>query len=146
MKCSNFSKTYSIKGIKNIPKSKISKNNYISPYIIPGKINQQIIYDPKYSLNNFIPILDNKNQIRTIGSGSFGNVFLFKNTIDDKIYAIKHMEKKKLFKLLNTLNGIYREIDIQSKIEHENIIKILYSHESKESFNLVMEYAQNGSL
>jgi serine/threonine protein kinase len=90
--------------------------------------------------------LDNKNQIRTIGSGSFGNVFLFKNTIDDKIYAIKHMEKKKLFKLLNTLNGIYREIDIQSKIEHENIIKILYSHESKESFNLVMEYAQNGSL
>ena len=146
MKCSNFSKTYSIKSIKNIPKSKISKNNYISPYIIPGKINQQIIYDPKYSLNNFIPILDNKNQIRTIGSGSFGNVFLFKNTIDDKIYAIKHMEKKKLFKLLNTLNGIYREIDIQSKIEHENIIKILYSHESKESFNLVMEYAQNGSL
>ena len=45
------------------------------------------------------------------------------------------MQKNKLLKLLRTLKGIYREIDIQSRIEHENIIKILYTFEDKESFN-----------
>ena len=121
-------------------------NKIISPYLVSGKIHKKINYSSKYSLDNFIPVIDDNNEIRTIGSGSFGNVYLAQNKIDNKIYAIKHMQKNKLLKLLHTLKGIYREIDIQSRIEHENIIKILYTFEDKESFNLVMEYASNGNL
>ena len=144
MKFSNFSK---ISPIKKNEKSKISKSIINSPYIIEGEINKQkIIYDQKYSLKNFIPIKDEKNEIKIIGSGSFGNVYLSKNIVDKKIYAIKHMEKIKLLKILHSLKGIYNEIEIQSRISHENIIKILYTHEDKENFDLIMEYAENGNL
>ena len=138
MKCINIS---DINRIKNKTKSNIT-----SPYLIRGKLNKKINYDTKYSLNNFILIKDNKDEIKTIGSGSFGKVYLSKNILDNKIYAIKHMDKNKLIKLLHSLKGIYHEIDIQSRIEHENIIKILYAYEDKENFDLVMEYAQNGNL
>ena len=138
MKCINIS---DINRIKNKTRS-----NIISPYLIQGKLNKKINYDSKYSLNNFILIKDNKDEIKTIGSGSFGKVYLSKNILDNKIYAIKHMDKNKLIKLLHSLKGIYHEIDIQSRIEHENIIKILYAYEDKESFDLVMEYAPNGNL
>ena len=138
MKCINIS---DINRIKNK-----TRPNIISPYLIQGKLNKKINYDSKYSLNNFILIKDNKDEIKTIGSGSFGKVYLSKNILDNKIYAIKHMDKNKLIKLLHSLKGIYHEIDIQSRIEHENIIKILYAYEDKESFDLVMEYAPNGNL
>ena len=138
MKCINIS---DINRIKN--KTELSIK---SPYLIQGKLNKKINYDSKYSLNNFILIKDNKDEIKTIGSGSFGKVYLSKNILDNKIYAIKHMDKNKLIKLLHSLKGIYHEIDIQSRIEHENIIKILYAYEDKESFDLVMEYAPNGNL
>ena len=138
MKCINIS---DINRIKNKTRS-----NIISPYLIQGKLNKKINYDSKYSLNNFILIKDNKDEIKTIGSGSFGKVYLSKNILDNKIYAIKHMDKNKLIKLLHSLKSIYHEIDIQSRIEHENIIKILYAYEDKESFDLVMEYAPNGNL
>ena len=128
-------------------KEKELEKNKISPYLISGIINKKINYNSKYNLENFTPIMDkDKNEIKTIGSGSFGQVYLALNTIDNKIYAIKHMDKKKLIKILHTLNGIYQEIDIQSRINHPNIVKILYTDEDRDSFDLVMEYADNGSL
>ena len=148
MKCSNNSSRVSPK--KYFPQLQISKsnsrNNIQSPFIIPGKIHKKINYSSKYSLNNFISVNDNNNEIKTIGSGSFGNVYLAKNIKDNKIYAIKYMEKNKLLKILHSLKGIYREIDIQSRIEHENIIRILYTYEDKEGFSLVMPFAQKGNL
>ena len=148
------------KNRNNSSKSKEKKNNQIlenkaekeeleknklSPYLVSGIIYKKIIYNSKYNLENFTAITD-KDEIRTIGSGSFGQVYLALNTIDNKRYAIKHMDKKKLIKILHTLNGIYQEIDIQSRINHPNIVKILYTDEDKDSFNLVMEYADKGSL
>ena len=144
MKNHNYFSSKNI-SLKSIPRS-YSIKNIKSSYLIPGKIHKKIKYSPKYSLDNFIPVNDTNNEIKIIGSGSFGNVYLAKNNIDNKIYAIKHMEKNKLLKLLHSLKGIYREIDFQSRIEHENIIRILYTYEDKESFNLVMEYAQSGNL
>ena len=142
-----LSSNFSLKISPNKSKPQLnSTNKIISPYLVSGKIHKKINYSSKYSLDNFIPVIYDNNEIRTIGSGSFGNVYLAQNKIDNKIYAIKHMQKNKLLKLLRTLKGIYREIDIQSRIEHENIIKILYTFEDKESFNLVMEYASNGNL
>ena len=68
MKCINIS---DINCIKNKTRS-----NIISPYLIQGELNKKINYDSKYSLNNFILIKDNKDEIKTIGSGSFGKVYL----------------------------------------------------------------------
>ena len=68
-------------------------NEKLSPYLIKGLLNKKIHYNSKYKLENFTPVLE-KNEIKTIGSGSFGQVYLALNNIDNKLYAIKHMDKK----------------------------------------------------
>jgi len=126
-------------------KKEVKDNDKQSPYLIKGLLNKKIKYNSKYKLENFTPVME-KNEIKTIGSGSFGQVYLAKNNIDNKLYAIKHMDKRKLMEILHTLKGIYQEIDIQSRIDHPNIVKILYTDEDEECFDLVMEYAENGNL
>ena len=56
------------------------------------------------------------------------------------------MEKQNLFNYFNSFEPIYSEINIQSRINHPNIIKLLFAKESKTSFDLVMEYAPKGTL
>ena len=132
--------------------SLISENNNIdnknikSPFITKGSMTLgKVIYDETYSLKNFKPILENGKD-KVIGTGAYGKVFLAINKYDKKLYAIKHMIKKDLYKALKTLKGIYTEIDIQSRINHPNIIRLLYVKERSESFDLVMEFAKYGNL
>ena len=144
------------KKINNNLNSKKKSNSHIgkesereksinSPYIIQGILNVRRTYDEKYNLNNFIKITENGKPI-IIGGGSFGQVFLVKNKINKKLYAIKHMKKKILAEKLNNLDGIYKEIYIQSRIDHPNILPILYVSETVSDFDLVLEYAPYGSL
>ena len=116
-----------------------------SPYIIQGILSIKRTYDEKYNLNNFVKITQNGKPI-IIGGGSFGQVYLVKNKINKKLYAIKHMEKKLLAEKLNNLDGIYKEIYIQSRIDHPNILPILFVSETVSDFDLVLEYAPYGSL
>ena len=118
-----------------------------SPFLVNGIINNDyIIYDPMFSPENFTLLLLPDGEPQSVGNGSFGQVFLAINNIDKKFYAIKHMDKEKLIKYLNSLEPIYAEIDIQSRVEHPNIIKLLYVKETNMTFDLVMEYAKNGTL
>ena len=119
---------------------------FSSPYLTKGTmLLTKPVFDKTYSLNNFEPVIENGKQ-KVIGSGSYGKVFLAINKIDKKYYAIKRMQKKNLIKALKTLKGIYNEIDIQSRINHKNIVKLYYVKESKDAFDLVMEYARYGNL
>ena len=125
---------------------KNNQNNIKSPYLIPGVLKmERNNYDEKYNLDNFVPIFE-EGKPKIIGCGSFGEVFLVMNTINKKLYAIKHMEKKSLSTKLNSLEGIYKEIYIQSRIDHPNILPILYVNETSSDFDLVLEYASGGSL
>ena len=121
-------------------------SNVNSPYLIKGFLNNTIIYDSFYSLDNYVPIYDENGKVQIVGSGSYGQVYLAMNILDKKYYAIKHMDKKKLFNLLHSLTSIQKEIDIQSKLDHPNIVKLLFVKETHLSYDLVMEYASNGSL
>ena len=56
------------------------------------------------------------------------------------------MDKKNIFSILNSLLNIQKEIDIQSKIDHPNIVKLLYVKETETCYYLIMEYAKNGNL
>ena len=107
----------------------ISNDIIQSPYLIPGIFYKQRNYDEKYNLDNFIPVFDN-GKPKIIGGGSFGQVFLVINTKNQKLYAIKHMIKKNLSTKLNSLESIYKEIYIQSRIDHPNILPILYVKET----------------
>ena len=128
--------------------NKQSKNKTVlvqSPYLIQGIYYRKRNYDEKYNLENFIPIFED-DKPKVIGGGSFGQVFLVINTKNNKLYAIKHMSKLNLSKKLNSLESIYKEIYIQSRIDHPNILPILYERETNIDFDLVLEYAKGGSL
>ena len=117
-----------------------------SIFLVKGILNTNIYYDPIYSLKNFIAVYQRDGRLKTIGSGSYGQVYLGMNIIDKKYYAIKHMDKKNIFAILNTLLNIQKEIDIQSRINHPNIVKLFYVKETETSYDLIMEYAKNGNL
>ena len=118
---------------------------YNSPYIVKGYLSMEIEYDPIYSLKNFSYEYFN-GKPKLIGYGSFGRVYLGKNKFDKKFYAIKHMEKRSIYKALHSLDSIYDEIKIQSQINHPNILKILYVNETEKTFDLILEYASKGNL
>ena len=118
---------------------------YNSPYIVKGYLSMEIEYDPVYSLKNFTYEYFN-GKPKLIGYGSFGRVYLGKNSIDKKFYAIKHMEKRSIYRALHSLDSIYTEIKIQSQINHPNILKILYVNETESTFDLILEYASKGNL
>ena len=120
-------------------------SNLTSPYITYGFMAQNLVYDKKYDLSNFIAEKE-KGEPIVIGTGSYGKVYIYRNLIDKKLYAIKHMDKNRLNKSLKNLQGIYDEIDIQSRIFHQNIVRLLYVKENNKGFDLIMEYAKGGSL
>ena len=107
-----------------------------SPFLKIGKFLKEIPNDPTFHYNNFEYALKG-NQKQLLGTGAFGEVFLAKNKVDGKFYAIKHMDKGKIMSQGASLEMISREINIHRRISHENIIKMYSSHEDQNSFYLV---------
>lgn len=90
---------------------------------------------PKYSYKNY-------KIIKLLGRGSFGKVFLVKNTINQSYYAMKILDcpdKKTYLEILN-------EITIHKKLNSNYIIKIYEYHFHKQQMMIIMEYAEKGDL
>ena len=116
-------------------------------FIKKGKIIEEYIDDPLYSLNNFQFVRNPKNnKIVGCGFGSYGQVLLAKNLKNNLLYAIKHIKKEKVLQAKEKIDIIYREIKIQRSIIHPNIIRLYSYKEDKENFYLIMEYAKKGNL
>ena len=59
---------------------------------------KKIPFDEKYNFENFEPFLVNKTPF-IIGTGTFSDIFLYKNKIDNKFYAMKKMDKNRIIDL-----------------------------------------------
>ncbi len=80
--------------------------------------------------------LDNYELINKIGSGSFGEVYIAKNKIDNKMYAAKIEENKDKNRLKSEYN-IYKKINKNNKIDG---IPKVYNFIQTEEYNiLIME-------
>jgi serine/threonine protein kinase len=101
-----------------------------------GEYVRQIKEDPLYDFKNFEFIkTGNSNQI--IGSGAFGDVLLARNKVDRKFYAIKQMNKNTIIEMCSNLDVVKREIEIHSRLIHENIVRMYSYHEDKDAYYLV---------
>ena len=79
-----------------------------------------------------------------LGSGSFGNVFLAENKYTKEKVAMKII--KKANKDLLSDGEIKDEINILKNLEHPDIVRIIESFNTRESYVLVTEYCEGGEL
>ena len=85
--------------------------------------------------------------VQPLGSGSFGDVFLYKQNNSNKFYAVKMIDKNrakysKYFKYLNS------ELQALSMLNYPNIVKLKKVIDSQTQIHLliVMEYCNGDSL
>ena len=103
--------------------------------------------NPRLNFSLLEPVLSKGKKI-LIGDGSFSKVYLFQNKISKIKYAIKKMNISSFLKKTNNKDLIINEINIQSKINHPNIIRLYNYFEDKNNINifLVLEYASKKTL
>lgn len=80
-----------------------------------------------------------------IGLGAYGKVYLAKLNNPEVIVALKQIQKKKI-KKSKIYHLISREIEIQTRLDHPNILRIYDYFTTEKSIFLVLEYARNGDL
>ena len=114
-------------------------------FITSGVFTYNYKYDKKYEIKNFSKIYDGFIPIE-LGAGAFGHVYLVSHNITGKKYALKVMNKHKLMQTYGNCQLIYNEIDIHSKLNHPNIIKLYNISETEEEINILLEYAEKGNL
>jgi calcium-dependent protein kinase len=79
-----------------------------------------------------------------LGSGSFGKVFLAQNIYTKEKVAMKEIKKSN--KDLLSDGEIKDEIDILKSLDHPDIVRIIESFNTKDSYILVTEYCEGGEL
>ena len=80
--------------------------------------------------------------LNELGNGSFGKVIRVENLINKEIYACKKMIKKNI----KDIKSFNNEIDILSKCDHPNIIRLYEIIEGEKNVNLIMEECKGGQL
>jgi hypothetical protein len=82
---------------------------------------------------------------RILGRGRFGNVYLAREKESKYIVALKVLQKKQL-KKENIEYQLRREIEIQSHLRHQHILRLYgYFYDEKRVY-LIIEYAAQGEL
>ena len=80
-----------------------------------------------------------------IGSGSFGNVFLVERKETNMLYAMKVLNKKKVFQD-KLKRYVITERNVLSAIDHPFIVKLRYAFQNGENLFLIMDYYPGGDL
>ena len=126
--------------MKNENKKEYESNNDNTEARFYDKPN----YNEKITLSRLIPI-ESKGHRLIIGKGAFSNVYLYKDIISQEKYAVKIMEKDFILKNLETLEIINKEIEIQSRINHPNIIRLynIYENSNNQSDSQIDEQISN---
>eukprot|EP01125_Pyxidicula_operculata_P015012 TRINITY_DN5073_c0_g1_i4.p1 TRINITY_DN5073_c0_g1~~TRINITY_DN5073_c0_g1_i4.p1 ORF type:complete len:290 (+),score=41.79 TRINITY_DN5073_c0_g1_i4:197-1066(+) len=82
---------------------------------------------------------------RPLGRGKFGDVYMAREKRSQTIVALKVLWKKSISEM-EMLNQLKREVEIQTHLNHPNILKMYGYFYDLERVYLVLEYASHGEL
>ncbi|XP_048689819.1 aurora kinase C isoform X2 [Caretta caretta] len=125
----------------------ILKSSSIQKPAVPGRVPAEPSSGPQaaqptpqrvFTINDF--------EIgRPLGKGKFGNVYLARERASRFIVALKVLFKSQMEKE-GVEHQLRREIEIQSHLQHPNILRLYnYFHDKKRVY-LILEYAPRGEL
>ena len=87
------------------------------------------------------------NQDSVLGKGAYGEVWLVRHKITKDKYAMKVLDKRKLCSRKSShIKDLEREINIQRRIRHDNIIRLYDAMSDRYHIYILMEYASGGNL
>jgi hypothetical protein len=92
---------------------------------------------------------DNYEIIEEIGQGSFSKVYLAKNILDNKLYAVKKIDKENILEDNINISMEYWEkniFDYVKNVPHENIVKSIEYFENSDYIFFVYDYLPDGNL
>lgn len=98
-----------------------------------------------------------KKSASRLGRGFFGEIFMMINAIDKKVYAVKHINIKKIQSTLtllkrkpvtmtSTLEFILNESKTLAMLDHKNIIRYYNTRHTKETIYISLELMKGGDL
>ncbi len=82
---------------------------------------------------------------KKLGRGKFGKVYIARERKSNFIVALKLISKKQILKS-RVEHQMRREIEIQSHLDHENILKLYGFFWDHRRIYLILEYASEGEL
>jgi serine/threonine protein kinase len=90
-------------------------------------------------------LVDDLILTKSLGKGSFGEVFLTQKKDTNEFYAAKRLDRAYSEKPEN-MKRLTKEISILKAINHPNIVKIIQLKKTKTHIYIVTEYCNGGSL
>ncbi|XP_041094284.1 aurora kinase B-like [Polyodon spathula] len=125
-------------GPQRVPKSSSEASVRTVAVSGPGRVTAEPPAQEPFSLKDF--------EIgRPLGKGKFGNVYLARDREINFILALKVIFKSQIEKEAME-HQLRREVEIQSRLRHPNILRFYnYFHDRKRVF-LMLEYAPRGEL
>lgn len=136
--CSNKENTRSEdKTLSNIDNNKSKEVDFVTPYNLKLK---------NMTLNPFFNWGIEDFQLGSkLGSGKFGKVYSARERRSGSLVAIKIISKKKLLKY-KVVHQLRREIEIQTHLNHKNILKLYGVFWNDRKIFMILEFAPGGEL
>ena len=128
--------------------TKLNKNTFIS---VQAPQNVSTIKDLKITEGMLVQEnkgnpFENYDQVKVLGEGTFGKVFLVKNKISHVLRAIKQIQKDKAEMGEEEEKAIINEINILKSLDHPNIMKVYEYYNSEKVLSIVSELCTGGEL
>ena len=90
-------------------------------------------------------VFDHYKKISELGSGAFGTVYKVQNIASENLRAMKVISKEFIHSGVDAAE-ISNEIQILSRLDHPNIMRIYEFFEDKDNFYIITEYCDQGDL
>jgi len=112
--------------------------------------NKDIIYFPylrkNHTKKNKTKVnIEDFSFIRLIGIGSYGKVYVARKITNNKLYAIKILNKKWI-NTKNQRNNVKTERTVLAKLDHPFIMKLNYAFQTKKSLYFITQFMHGGEL
>ena len=89
--------------------------------------------------------MDDFRDIQSIGNGKFGKVYRAVEKNSNKVVALKLVHKN-LLERFKFFSQMKKELEIQWRLRHPNVIRLFGYFYDERSIYVVLEYAQYGNL
>lgn len=88
---------------------------------------------------------DTLEKRKVLGAGTFGTVWLTRNTATDLPYALKIQYKRQLIDY-NQATGVIREKNVMARMQHPFVMSLISAQQDETCLYMVMDLMQGGEL